>query len=50
MTREEAENICGICVKCGEHTTVAESCCGAGISAEGHIYHEEDIEDEGEDT
>lgn len=45
MTQQEAEEIEGICTRCGEHTTLAISCCGAGVECEGHVYHIEDIEE-----
>lgn len=27
----------GICVKCGEHTTAGDSCCGFGAIVEGDV-------------
>lgn len=48
MTRSEAENIDGMCMRCKEWTTLAEPCCNAGVWAEGHVYHLEDIEDDEE--
>jgi hypothetical protein len=28
----------GLCTKCGEHTSIIESCCGASVFSEGHYY------------
>ena len=47
MTLEEAKDACGMCVACKEWTTVAESCCGAGVEYEGHIYFDDDLEEDG---
>jgi hypothetical protein len=40
----------GVCVACKEWTEVGNSCCGAGVSFEGHIIHDEDVEDEADDA
>ena len=45
MSRGES----GVCVACKEWTEVGNSCCGAGVSFEGHIIHDEDVEDEADD-
>lgn len=46
MTQKEAMKIEGLCMDCGEHTTLGDSCCGAGVLFGGHIYTDDDVEDE----
>ena len=36
----------GQCISCKEWTEVPGSCCGAGVVVEGHIYYDEDFQDD----
>jgi hypothetical protein len=39
-------DIIGICPECKEWTGLSETCCGAGVYAEGSYHAEPDEEDE----
>lgn len=44
----EAEKLIGICTECGEHTSLADACCGAPVYCEGGFLDPNDVEEESE--
>lgn len=50
MKYQEALDIIGLCSSCGEHTSLADSCCGASVLHEGGYLSPDDIEDHPDDA